>query len=184
VNYRQLNDLIDPDVVADADRPLAHDPENPDDAYLIGEGGKTVAGPPGADKHSPGRGSPRSWVLPVSILLVVLAAGLTIWNASRFIKGPPPPPEPTPVEAKQALYLGVMKIESYRRSHGVTPDTMMESGLAAGSGYTYTRVDSAHYVLVFENGAARQTYDSSIPIKGTFGSPKEMLSMGTPGGIE
>ena len=85
---------------------------------------------------------------------------------------------------KQALYLGVMKIEAYRRVHGVAPDTMMEAGLAAGSGYGYTRVDSAHYVLVFEDRTARQTYDSSTPIRNAFGPPKEMFALGAKGGTE
>jgi hypothetical protein len=183
MNYRPINDLIDPDVVGDENRPLRHDPEASDDAYLIGENGATVAAPPGSQATRPGE-SARRWVLFTSIALTVLAVGLTIWNTSRYVKGPPVPPVPTPVEAKQALYLGVMKIEAYRRVHGVTPDTMMEAGLAAGSGYTYTRVDPAHYVLVFEDRAAHQTYDSSLPIGSAFGPAREMFAVGSSGGTD
>ncbi|HJQ97469.1 MAG TPA: hypothetical protein VJ826_04090 [Candidatus Polarisedimenticolaceae bacterium] len=184
MNHRQQNDLIDPDVVGDDNRPLEHDPENPDDAFLIGEGGKTVAAPPGMANGAPGEAPPKKWVMPVALLLAAGALVLTVWNATRFMQGPPVPPVPTPVEAKQALYLGVMKIDAYRRGHGVTPDTMMDAGLAAGSGYSYTRVDSSHYVLAFEDRTARQTYDSTTPISSAFGPPKEMFTLGAKGDTE
>jgi|RhiMethySRZTD1v2_1073278.scaffolds.fasta_scaffold79878_4 hypothetical protein len=167
MTYRQPNDLIDPDLVGTDSTPL--------DALLIGENGATVSAPPG---------TPKTWVMPVALLLAAAALGLTVWNATRFLQGPPVPPVPTPVEAKQALYLGVMKIDAYRRVHGATPDTMMDAGLAAGSGYSYMRVDSGHYVLVFEDRTARQTYDSTTPIRNAFGPPKEMFALRAPGDSE
>ena len=127
---------------------------------------------------------PKRWVVPLALGLAALALGLTVWNTARFVQGPPVPPAPTPVEAKQALYLGGMKIEAYRRVHGVAPDTMMDAGLAAGSGYGYTRVDSTHYVLTFENRTAHQTYDSSTPLSSAFGSAKDMFALGTNGDAE
>jgi hypothetical protein len=184
MNYRPQNDLIDPEVLGDENRPLVRDAENPDDSYLIGENGKTVAAPPGSAQGAPGEAPPKRWVMPLALLLAAGALALTVWNASRFIQGPPVPPVPTPVEAKQALYLGVMKLEAYRRIHGVTPETMMDAGLAAGSGYAYTRVDSSHYVLAFEDRTARQTYDSSTPLATAFGPAKEMFAVGPRGETE
>jgi len=137
-----------------------------------------------AGAHDAVEAPPKRWVVPLALGLAALALGLTVWNTARFVQGPPVPPAPTPVEAKQALYLGVMKIEAYRRVHGVAPDTMMDAGLAAGSGYGYTRVDSTHYVLVFEDRSARQTYDSSTPIRTAFGTPKEMFALRAKGDTE
>src|SRR5262245_453878 len=149
-------------------RPLEHDREHREGAYPIGEN-TTVAQPAEA---------PRAWVMPLALVLAAAALGLTIWNASRFIEGFPAPPVPTPVEAKQALYLGVMKLEAYRRVHGDAPDAMMDAGLFAGSGYTYTRVDRGHYVLTFEDRSAHQTYDSSTPLSSAFGPAREMFALG------
>jgi hypothetical protein len=184
MNYRPRNDLIDPDVLGDENRPLEHDPENTEDSYLISEHGRTVAAPPASANLAPGEAPPKRWAMPLALALAAVALGLTVWNASRFIQGPPVPPVPTPVEAKQALYLGVMKLEAYRRTHGITPETMMDAGLAAGSGYTYTRVDPAHYVLTFEDRTAHQTYDSATPPRSAFGPAKEMFAVGPKGDSE
>jgi hypothetical protein len=127
---------------------------------------------------------PKAWIMPLALLLAAGAAALTVWNVTRIIHGPPAPPVPTPVAAKQALYLGVMKLEAFRRVHGAAPDTMMEAGLAAGSGYVYTRVDAGHYVLAFEDRSARQTYDSTTPMAAAFGPAKEMFALGTNGDAE
>ena len=156
-------------------RPLEHDREHREGAFPSGDASTTVAEPVVA---------PRPWVMPVALVLAAVALGLTIWNASRFIEGPPAPPVPTPVETKQALYLGVMKLEAYRRVHGDAPDTMMDAGLTAGSGYTYSRVERGHYVLTFADRTAHQTYDSSTPLSSAFGSAKDMFALGTNGDAE
>ena len=168
MKYRPQHELIDPDVVGDEHRPLQHDPENPEGAYLM---------------EAPAD-APRPWVVPTALTLAAAALALTVWNTMRFMQGPPVPPVPTPVETKQALYLGVMKLDAYRRMHGVTPETMMDAGLAAGSGYTYTRVDGRHYVLTFEDRTARQIYDSATPLREAFGSPKEMFTLSPKGDTE
>jgi len=183
MKYRPQHELIDPDVVGDEHRPLEHDPEHPEDAYLIGEHGNTVAAPPGTAPETPSD-APRPWVVPTALTLAAAALALTVWNTMRFMQGPPVPPVPTPVETKQALYLGVMKLDAYRRIHGITPETMMDAGLAAGSGYTYTRVDGRHYVLTFEDRTARQIYDSATPLREAFGSPKEMFTLSPKGDTE
>jgi hypothetical protein len=118
----------------------------------------------------------------VKLLAVVLAVGfvvLTGWNVKRAASGPPPLPKPTAVQVKQTLYMGVMRIELYRRDHGgVTPETLPDADLPVNVGYTYLRIDAWHYVIGFENGGQKLEYDSSIPRETFFGAPKALLSMG------
>ena len=79
---------------------------------------------------------------------------------------------------KQTLYLGVMRVDQYRRERGVTPESLRDAGLPPGAGYAYQRIDPWHYVLAFENGGAKLEYDSAVPREKFFGSPREVLSMG------
>lgn len=186
MKYRPLHDLIDPDIRPETDLPLHHDPESPDDAFLIGENGATVHAPDladGAEGAVDGE-APRRWVKPAALLLAAAAIGLTAWNLSRLVQGPPPPPKPTAFQSKQALYLGVMKIEAYRRTHGVTPDTLIAVGIADGSGYNYRRLDPGRYALSFQGNGTPVEYDSMVPMQQFFGTPAEMLSTGARGDAE
>lgn len=181
MKYQPLNDLIDPDVVAeDAVIPevVEDDPDAPNDAYVIGEHGNTVQAPDaalaGEDDET---AKPRRWVRPAAVLLFAACVALTVWNFSRLLAGPPVPPQPTPFQVKQALYLGVMRVEAYRRIHGVTPDGLGDVGLSTPP-YAYARVDTTSYTIAFDNAATRLEYDSSVPMGKFFGSPQEMLTIG------
>ena len=95
------------------------------------------------------------------------------------MQGPAAPPPPTQFQLKQALYMGVMRVDTYRREHGVTPDTLKDIGLP-GNAYAYQRVDSQHYFLSFQNNGPRVEYDSRDSKEEVFGKPDAIMSMGEP----
>jgi len=180
MKYQSQHDLIDPDVAppetvseSDGDQ----DAGAAGDAYVIGEHGHTVQAP---DAKAATVRKPRSkrWVQPVGALLAAVTVILTVWNLSRLLGDPPPPPTPSPFQVKQALYLGVMKIDAYRRVHGVTPGSLSEAGLFEAGGYGYTRIDPTRYVVSFQGNGPRLEYDSNISKDRFFGSPQEILTIG------
>jgi len=176
MKYQPLHDLIDPDVVPENDvvSELSEtDPNAPDDAYLIGEPGERFNVRIAEDPSS-GR---KAWVQPAAVILAVVCIALTVWNLSRLVAGPPAPPKPSAFQIKQALYLGVMKIEAYRRAHGETPGTIENAGLS-NPPYAYNRLSRTEYSLGFEAAGSRLDYDSSVPKAQFFGSPQDMLKMG------
>ena len=180
MKHQSQYDLIDPEAPAPTlglEFEEDDGPEVPDDAYVIGEHGSTVR-ELGVQAATGARKGPSRWAKPAAFLLVALFVVLTVWNLGRFVQGPPPPPKPSPFQTKQALYLGVMKIDAYRRVHGVVPDSLAEVGLPEAEAYAYKRVDPAHYVLSFRGGGSKLEYDSSEPKESFFGSPKDMLTMG------
>jgi hypothetical protein len=180
MKYQPLNDVIDPDVVPEdavIPEPEEHDPDAPNDAYVIGERGNTVQAPDLNRIEEDQRTGPRAWVKPAALLLVAVCIGLTVWNLTHLISGPPAPPKPTPFQVKQALYLGAMRIEAYRRVHGVTPDALEDVGLP-NPPYSYTRVDSTRYTVGIDSDGPRLEYESSIPLGQFFGTPQEMLTIG------
>ena len=179
MKYQPLHDLIDPEVPPEArfEYEAHDDPDAPNDAYVIGEHGNTVSEPPDmAATASPA--GPKPWAKPAAFLLVALFAGMTAWNLSRVIQGPPQPPKLSPFQVKQALYLGVMKIDAYRRVHGVTPDSLADTGLPETGPYAYRRIDSRRYVVSFGGNGPKLEYDSNASKERFFGSPKDMLTMG------
>jgi hypothetical protein len=181
MKYRPLNDLIDPDVPAfdgiNAPEGLA-DPDSGNDAYVFDEHGHTVSRPDNdkskAEQEVDGR---MRWGLPVAIALVAACVILTGWNITRLASGGPPAPNPSPFQIKQGLYLGVMRVEAFRRSHGVTPDDAPDVGLTDPP-YHYTRVSSTEYTLGLEAHGQKIEYSSRMSMQHFFGSPKEMLAMG------
>ena len=179
MKYQPLHDLIDPDVPAQgaAVEPPQDDPDAPNDAYEIGAHGHTLRAP---DARAAGdvAGKSRAWVKPAAILLSLACVGLTVWNLARLIQGPPTPPKPTPFQVRQALYLGVLKVEAYRRVHGVTPSSLADASLPDPGPYSYQRLNPGHYVLGFQADGPREQYDSAIPMERVFGSPEKMLAMG------
>jgi len=179
MKYQPLHDLIDPDVPAEgaAVEPPQDDPDAPNDAYVIGAHGHTVQAPDGRGVAAVGTRS-RAWVKPAAILLSIACVGLTAWNFARLIQGPAAPPKPTPFQVRQALYLGVLKVEAYRRVHGVTPTGLTDASLPDPGPYSYQRLNPSHYVLGFQADGPREQYDSAIPMEQVFGSPEKMLAMG------
>ena len=151
--------------------------ENPDDAYVIGANGDIVGGADLRAASEP-QESTKAWVKPAAFVLVALFAVLTLWNGVRFVQGPPPPPKPSPFRAKQALYLGVMKIDAYRRVNGIVPETLADAGLPEADAYAYQHLSPTHYILSFGGGGSKLEYDSSEPRERFFGSAKDMLTMG------
>jgi hypothetical protein len=97
----------------------------------------------------------------------------------RFQQGPPAPPRPSPVQTKQALYLGVMKIDTYRRAHGATPNSINDVDLPQ-EWFAYRRIDADHYVLSFRANGAALEYDSQVPKANFFGAPQAFLPNGGP----
>jgi hypothetical protein len=179
MKYQSQHDLIDPEVPppeTDAEPEGKQDP-GADDAYVIGEQANTVRV---LDVTSPRKSKRRSkaWVRPLGVALGAVFVGMTVWNLSRLLGGPPPLPTPSPFQVKQALYLGVMKIDAYRRVHGVAPGSLAEAGLPEEGGYTYRRMDPLHYLVSFQGNGPKLEYDSSISKDRFFGSPQDILSMG------
>lgn len=173
-------DVLDPDVhPKDPNKvlELEPDPDAPDDAYTIGAHGNTVKAPDGS-AAAEFDDAPRPWVKPLAAMLAVVFIALTGWNVNRAVSGPPPLPNPDATQLKQTLYMGVMRVEQYRRVRGVTPEALRDADLPLNAGYTYQRVDPWHYVLGFERAGAKLEYDSTIPKESFFGSPREVLSMG------
>jgi len=180
MKYQPQHDLIDPEAVpslADFTIDVDDEPEPPDDAYVIGPNGTTVRGL-GVQAVTGAETGHTRWAKPAAFMLVVLFVVMTVWNLTHFFQGPPAPPKPSPFQAKQALYLGVMKIDAFRRVHGAIPDSLAEAGLPEADSYTFKRVSSTRYILSFRNGGSKLEYDSSDPKERFFGSPKDMLTMG------
>jgi hypothetical protein len=71
-----------------------------------------------------------------------------------------------------------MKVDAYRRAHGVTPDSLAAAGLPEGSVYAYRRVSPTRYVLSFGASGSKIEYDSNEPKDQFFGSPQDMLTIG------
>ncbi len=180
MKYQSQHDLIDPEVPApetDAEPEGGQHPGAVDDSYVIGEHGNRVqvldVKPAKKSKRDP-----KAWVQPLGVVLGVVFVALTVWNLSRLLGAPPPPPTPSPFQIKQALYLGVMKIDAYRRVHGVTPSSLAEAGLLEEGGYGYRRIDPQHYMVSFQRSGPRLEYDSNQSKDRFFGSPQEILTMG------
>jgi hypothetical protein len=179
MKYQPQNDLIDPDVPlpdSEFDYDGSENPNTPSDAYVIGEGGSS--GPPPIIVTTGTRYASKWWVKPAAFALFAAFIALTTWNLSRVVKGPGAPPVPTPFELKQALYLGVMKIDAFRRVHGATPNTLTEAGLPDDGTYMYKRLDADHYTLSFRAHGPQFEYNSRDSKDTYFGSPQLILSMG------
>ena len=179
--YRPLNDLIDPDVPAEGGAPVEQGaPETADDTRVIGEDGRALVNLEISEKLARKHPPPKPWVKPTAIALLIVAAGLTAWNLTHLGTVKPIVSPPTPFKAKQALYLGALKIEAYRKVHGATPASLGDAGLPEDSGYAYSRTNAGRYVLVFVAGGQRVQYDSVVELQRYFGTPEQMLTMGGP----
>jgi len=177
MKYQPQHDLLDPDYPApDDELERTDDPDAPNDAYVIGEHGNTERAPDAAAKSGEDARQ-KKWVMPVAFVLSLVCVGLTVWNLSRVLSSPPPL-KPSPFQVKQALYLGVMRVDAYRRVHGVTPETLLDVGLSDTAGYGYVRIDSQRYVLSFRVDGPKLEYDSNESKGTVFGRPGEILSMG------
>ena len=178
MKYQPLNDLIDPDIPASGTvQSVQDDPDAPNDAYEIWAHGHTVRAPDARARGDVASKS-RAWVKPAAILLSIACVGLTVWNLARLIQGPAAPPKPTSFQLRQALYLGVLKVEAYRRVHGVTPSNLTDASLPDPGPYTYQRINPSHYVLSFQGDGPNERYDSATPMAQVFGPPEKVLSMG------
>ena len=181
MKHQAQHNSIDPDAPTSALEFEFEDhddvPELPDDSYVIGENGDIVreGGDQASSEHDE---STKKWAKPAAFVLGALFVVLTCWNVVRFVQGPPQPPKPSPFQSKQALYLGVMKIDAYRRVHGAIPESLEQAGLPVAEGYAYERLSPTHYVVSFRNGGAKLEYDSGESKESFFGSPKDLLNMG------
>jgi len=180
MKYQSQHDLIDPEVPppeTESESEGDHSAGAANDAYVIGEHGNTVQAPD-AKSAAEAQPGPKPWVRPVGALLGAVFVVMTVWNLSRLLGDPAPPPAPSPFQVKQALYLGVMKIDAYRRVHGVTPGSLAEAGVLETDGYAYRRLDPTRYVVSFQGNGPRLEYDSNLAKDRFFGSPQDILSMG------
>lgn len=180
MKHRTQHDLIDPEVPRSAlefDFEGDNDAEPANDAYVIGENGDVVF-EGGAQPEEAAHERTRPWAKPAAFVLGALFVVLTFWNIGRFAQGPPPPPKPTPFKAKQALYLGVMKLDAYQRVHGTVPQTLAEAGLPEAGVYVYQYLGPTRYMLSFRAGGSKLEYDSNESKESFFGPAKELLTMG------
>jgi len=183
MKYQPQHDVIDPDYpIPDEDVvESTADPKAADGAWVIGgnqdSGQVLVTSEDGKPKSRSRRGT-RAWVMPAAFVLTALFVGLTVWNLSHLVSGAQGPPKPSPFQVKQALYLGVMRVDAYRRVHGVTPDTLLDVGLSDTAGYSYVRIDSTRYVLSFRVDGPKLEYDSNEEKGKVFGKPGQMLTLG------
>ena len=184
MKYQPQHDLIDPDVPApkpefDFDEICGSEiSEPPDITYVIGRHGAALSQPGGhAIEAYPS--TPTPWAKRSAILLAAAFVVMTAWNIYRFQQGPPAPPPPSPVQTKQALYLGVMKIDTYRRAHGATPNSLDDLDLPQ-EWFGYRRIDADHYALSFRANGAALEYDSRVPKASFFGEPQSILPNGGP----
>jgi hypothetical protein len=177
--YQPLNDLIDPDVPAEGEASLEKAaPETANDTPVIGEDGRALVNLEISEQLGRKHPAPKPWVKPAAVALVVAFAGLTTWNLTHLGQVTPIVSKPSPFQVKQALYLGAMKIEAYRKVHGATPGSLTDAGIPDDSGYAYSRTDPGRYVLVFEADGQRVEYDSVVELERYFGTPQQMLTMG------
>lgn len=178
MRYQPQNDVIDPDVPSPEQmiKGPEGDPHAATDAYEFDERGRTLQRPD-SDKKADADEARKRWVMPIAVVSCVLCVGLTVWNVSRLMAGPPKPPAPSAFQVKQALYMGVMKVESYRHIHGVTPDNLQDTDLPAPP-YSYNRVSATAYTLGLESNGTKLEYDSADPMDKFFGTPRDMLTMG------
>jgi len=186
MKFQSQHDLIDPEVRPAAspfefdglDEAAGDDDSGAStDTYVIDENGMVVDAP-GAKDAGELHSGPKPWAKPAAFLLSALFVVMTVWNLIHLVQGPPPPAKLTEFQVKQALYLGVMRIDAFRRVSGVTPETLGDAGLPEDGPYTYRRVDPAHYVIAFSGNGPKLEYDSSDPKDRFFGPPKELLTMG------
>jgi hypothetical protein len=177
--YQPLNDLIDPDVPAEGEGATEQAaPETGDDTPVIGEDGRALVNLEISEQLGRQHPAPKRWVKPAAIALLVVAAGLTAWNLAHLGRVKPIVSKPTPFQVKQALYLGALKVEAFRKVHGATPESLTDAGITDDSGYAYSRTDPGRYVLVFEADGQRVEYDSVVELERYFGTPQQMLTMG------
>jgi hypothetical protein len=114
--------------------------------------------------------------MPAAVLLAVACVGLTVWNITRLASGAAPSPPPSAFQVKQALYLGVMKVEAYRRTHKVTPNDLQDVGLTEPP-YSYRRVSPSEYAIGLNLAGQQLEFSSRMSMQTFFGSPKDMLAM-------
>ena len=183
MKYQPLHDTIDPEpkgsgLELEFEFDETDESEIPDDAYVIGRNGHPITGPDAVASSDSKPLVPHRWAKPLAFVSVALFVVLTVWNLGRVAQGPPLPPKPTAFQSKQALYMGVMKIDAYRRVHGVVPETLAQAGIAGSDAYEFKYVSPTRYVLSFRNRGLKVEYDSIEPKERFFGSPKDMLTMG------
>jgi hypothetical protein len=177
--YQPLNDLIDPDVSAEGEAsPEQAAPETGDETPVIGEDGRALVNLEISEALGRKHPAPKPWVKPAAIALLVVFAGLTAWNLAHLGQVKPIVSKPTLFQVKQALYLGALKVEAYRKVHGATPASLIDAGIPDDAGYAYSRTDPGRYVLVFEADGQRVEYDSVVELERFFGTPQQMLTMG------
>ena len=178
MTLRLHHELLDPDVPPpDLDAEGPGRPDVPNDHYVIEEGGSSVKSTIIITSDKPKKRG-KQWVKPAAYGLCALFVALTAWNLFRWIGGSAERPAPSPFQLKQALYLGVMKVDAYRRAHGFTPSSIAVLDLPQNA-YEYRRVNADQYVLAFrtEDGQ-RFEYNSRSPKEAIFGPSQSILSMG------
>lgn len=112
-----------------------------------------------------------------------IVAFLVIIIGGAYLLVPPPPVSAAKPRDEAAttrtLYLGVLKIEAYRKLNGMLPFEMEVANIRRKDGYAYERLDDRHYVLTFREADGRTlSFDSRTPIERFFGPPEAILGNG------
>ena len=112
-----------------------------------------------------------------------LAAALVILIGGAYLLLPAPPVAAAAprdeAATRKALYLGVLKVEAYRKLNGMVPFEIEVANIRRKDGYAYERVDDRHYVLTFREPDGRAlSFDSHTPIEKYFGPPEAILGDG------
>lgn len=112
----------------------------------------------------------------IAALLVILVGGAYLLLPAPAVAAAKPRDE---TATRRALYLGVLKIEAYRKLNGMAPFEIEVANIRRKDGYGYERVDDRHYVLTFREADGRtMSFDSHVPIEKFFGPPEAILGDG------
>lgn len=113
----------------------------------------------------------------LAALLVILVGGAYLLLPSPTVAAAHPRDD---AATKRALYLGVLKIEAYRKLNGMTPFEVEVANIRRKDGYAYERLDDRYYVLTFrEPDGTTMAFDSHVPIERHFGPPEAILGDGS-----
>jgi len=113
----------------------------------------------------------RSW--PAAIILLIVAAALTVANVVGVGAFKSQVPEPSAAEIEEQLRLELLAtmgyIDDYREEHGVLPSNLTKLDSEPGEGVEYQLVDEATYLLTAAHDSTRITYDSKVDPADFFG---------------
>ena len=153
MKYQPQHDVIDPEVPPPENWTLEPEGARSDAPTTTPTSSGSTEASVQVPTSQPAKKSKRrlkAWVQPLGIVLdarVRRADGLEPEPAPRRSAAPPPP---SPFQVKQALYLGVMKIDAYRRGpRRHSEHAQRRRAFPRRAATATSRIDPQHYVLSF-----------------------------------